>query len=380
MDLGTFRNITVTKKPNGLFQARGRIRLKTGALKHMARTAGTEQEARNILFRALQDELGKVKTSRLDGDTLFEVVAERYLERIRRSKSEATHYMYRHHMDRCLLPNLGKLALSEITVLLLEDLFGELAESYAPASLRNIRAPLSGALGDAVRLESIPDNPVKKMQRISGGTARAQALTDDQIDTLLRVARKDTVAAAYDLPDFITFMLNTGCRVGEALALEWRNVDMMDSLLHIRHNLINIGKIEVRDGKTAAARRSFYMSDELFEVMLRRSTDRDLSSTSPVFASATGGYRSPHNVRRALRRLYQLPEIKAQFEWVKQPTHVFRKTVATRMRTSGVSDLEIADFLGHEDVSTTQKSYIDRTLPSRAAAAALNGITRRATA
>lgn len=376
MAVGTFRNITVKEKAGGLYQARARVKTRSGEVKQMARTRPTREQAVNDLHAALQDEATRATRSRFSRATLFEAVATRYLEGVERDPdtSTTTVHMYRHHVDRTLVPNLGKLRLEEVTVGVIEDLFDELANRYAPATLRNIRAPLSGILKMAVRLEAIPTNPMTNVSRIKGKSARARALSEKQIELLLKKAEEDKVARAYDLPDFIRFMLNTGCRIGEALALRWENVDLKNSLIDIRHNIVNLGPIEVHDGKTEAARRKLYMTPELFEVLFRRSLDADVSGPEhPVFASSNGTYRSPANVRRALRRLYALvPEL----EWVTQPTHVFRKTVATRMGADpAVSDQDVADFLGHEDISTTQKSYIDRSRPSRGAAAALQGIT-----
>lgn len=376
MAVGTFRNITVTEKAGGLYQARARVKTRSGEIKQMARTRATREAAINDLHAVLQAEATKAVRSKFTEASKFAQVSKRYLELLDRDDelSSTTKHMYRHHVEKVLDPNLGKLRLDEITVGVLEDLFDDLANHYAPASLRNMRAPLSHILKMAVRYQAISTNPLTDVSRIKGKSAKARALVPAEVKLLLEKAEADKVARDYDLPDFIRFMLNTGCRIGEALALRWENVDMANSLIEVKHNIVNLGPIEVRDGKTEAARRKIYMTPELFEVMFRRSLDADSNGRQwPVFASAKGTYRSPANVRRALRRLYGLiPEL----EWITQPTHVFRKTVATRMSADpAVSDQAVADFLGHEDISTTQKSYIDRSRPSRSAAAALQGIT-----
>jgi len=60
---------------------------------------------------------------------------------------------------------------------------------------------------------------------------------------------------------------------------------------------------------------------------------------------------------------------RAGFDWV--TSHVFRKTVATRLDEAGLSARQIADHLGHNRPSLTQDVYMGRGLPSPAAAAAL---------
>lgn len=51
--------------------------------------------------------------------------------------------------------------------------------------------------------------------------------------------------------------------------------------------------------------------------------------------------------------------------------HVFRKTVATILDESGLTPREIADQLGHAQVSMTQDVYMGRRAFGRAASAAL---------
>ena len=67
------------------------------------------------------------------------------------------------------------------------------------------------------------------------------------------------------------------------------------------------------------------------------------------------------HVRQALDR--------AGFDWVS--SHVFRKTVATRLDEAGLSARQIADHLGHNRPSLTQDVYMGRGLASPEAATAL---------
>ncbi|MGY1593174.1 tyrosine-type recombinase/integrase [Geodermatophilus sp. SYSU D00708] len=64
----------------------------------------------------------------------------------------------------------------------------------------------------------------------------------------------------------------------------------------------------------------------------------------------------------------QVPD-RAGFDWV--TSHVFRKTVATRLDEAGLSARQIADHLGHTRPSLTQDVYMGRRLASPEAADAL---------
>ncbi len=84
-----------------------------------------------------------------------------------------------------------------------------------------------------------------------------------------------------------------------------------------------------------------------------------------VFRSSTGQLRDPHNTSAKRRRVLD----SAGYDWVS--SHVFRKTVATRLDEAGLSARQIADHLGHNRPSLTQDVYMGRGLAGPEAATAL---------
>lgn len=54
-------------------------------------------------------------------------------------------------------------------------------------------------------------------------------------------------------------------------------------------------------------------------------------------------------------------------------THTFRKTCAQILDTSGLTAAEIAQYLGHEDLTVTQNVYLARTDASDKASNAVQG-------
>jgi integrase len=102
----------------------------------------------------------------------------------------------------------------------------------------------------------------------------------------------------------------------------------------------------------------------------------------PIFPASTthgrqivnrvgGGYRDPSNTARSFRAARD----RAGFGWV--TSHVLRKTVATRLDASGRTAREIADHLGHAQITMTQRHYIGRKAVSRGNADALEQLGRR---
>jgi integrase len=97
----------------------------------------------------------------------------------------------------------------------------------------------------------------------------------------------------------------------------------------------------------------------------RRAQTPTAHGTAVIFPSPTGRLRDPHNTSSHLRQALD----RAGFDWVS--SHVFRKTVATRLDEAGLSARQIADHLGHNRPSLTQDVYMGRGLASPEAATAL---------
>jgi len=92
--------------------------------------------------------------------------------------------------------------------------------------------------------------------------------------------------------------------------------------------------------------------------------------TTPLTISAR--FRDPSNTRRCLRKARG----DGLLSWV--TSHNFRKTVATALDDAGQSARQIADHVGHSQVSMTQDVYLGRKAANPEAAEVLDRLLRRA--
>lgn len=93
---------------------------------------------------------------------------------------------------------------------------------------------------------------------------------------------------------------------------------------------------------------------------------RHAESESPwVFPSATGTLRDPDNTRARIR------QVVAGTAFESLHPHDFRHYVAGVLDDAGLTAREIADYLGHERISTTQEDYMERGVVGGAAGPAL---------
>jgi integrase len=83
---------------------------------------------------------------------------------------------------------------------------------------------------------------------------RPRSLTDDERARWFAALAEDEVAKRQDLFDLSAFLLATGLRIGEALAVVWREVDLDSGELGITSTLLRVtGKGLIRKRTKSAA-------------------------------------------------------------------------------------------------------------------------------
>ncbi|WP_242687133.1 MULTISPECIES: site-specific integrase [unclassified Actinopolyspora] len=241
------------------------------------------------------------------------------------------------------------------------------------ATAKTSRTVVSGVLGLAVRHGAISTNPIRETARIEEGPKSApRALTAAERARFLDQLESDEAASGRDIPDLVRFMLATGVRIGEALAVCWPEVDCDSGLVAVNFTVVRVkGKGLVRKStKSSSGERTLPLPSWAVEMLRQRKAERGTSG-EPVFPDSLGGLRDPSNTRRDLRKARGSEE----FGWV--TSHVFRKTAATILDEAGLSARVVADQLGHSRPSLTQDVYMGRKAVTEDAATALETVFDR---
>jgi integrase len=224
----------------------------------------------------------------------------------------------------------------------------------------------------AVRYGAILANPVREVERIEAKPKREpRALTREERVELLKQLQADEKARRQDLPDVVFFMLATGVRIGEALAVVWSQVDFNTGTVQITGTLVRVkGEGLLRKGTKSRAGERTLPLPESAVALLRRRFMAGARLDQPLFPDMLGGFRDPSKVRRALRDARG----KEALAWI--TSHNFRKTVATILDEAALSARLVADQLGHSRPSMTQDVYMGRRAIDSQAALALEAALR----
>ncbi|MCL2785039.1 MAG: site-specific integrase, partial [Propionibacteriaceae bacterium] len=279
--------------------------------------------------------------------------------------AKQTRQRYEYHMRQLVLPVFEHLTLREIGVARCDQFIKQLAQkSYNRA--RQAKVVLRLVFGLAVRHEIIPRNPMDGIARLHKLPHTPDALTPQEVNTIRIAVRfwETGLSPTGPKPDgqlsaIIEVMLGTSARIGEALAIRRRDVDVTSPQLSvsIRGTIVTPrGEPPYRQDytKTAKSRRTVAIPSFTAEALrLRLAMMGDLSPDALVFCSRNGTALTMNNVRRQLRHVLDLASIEGV------TPHSFRRTVATAINESADIDLA-AELLGHTDSKITIQHYIRR--------------------
>lgn len=371
LPIGTHGKITCYQQGAKKWRAFAKFRDFDGVTRRVSQRGPTAAKAERNLKKALAERINEHGSS-VKTETKFRDIAELWIEGIREAvengeRSPTTPDQYRSSLDRHVLPGLGEVRLREITVPVVDRFLGAVRTNKGLATAKTSRSVISGVLGLAVRHGALSRNPVRETRRLEGGRKKPpRALTLEERTAWLAQLEDDEKAVRWDLPDLSRFMLATGVRIGEALAVAWGDVDLEHGVVRVDYNVVRVkGQGLMRKStKTEAGERTLTLPSWCVDMLRKRFADVS-SSEGPVFPDTLGALRDPSNTRRVLRETRG----SEGFAWV--TSHVFRKTAATILDEAGLSARVIADQLGHARPSMTQDVYLGRRSVNGAAADAL---------
>ncbi|MBM3268903.1 MAG: site-specific integrase [Candidatus Sericytochromatia bacterium] len=266
----------------------------TGKRKRIAKTIhGTKKDAEAWLHKQL--------TARDTGTYLepSEETLAGYLKRWLAEAKEAsiapaTARMYREFITGYLAGDVGSVPIGKLSALDLQGLYRDLAgDGIGPARIRRLHGMLGSALKQAVRWSLISRNPAAGVELPKLQEAEMCALTEDQAGRFLEAAACDRHYVLW------AFLLETGARPGEALALRWKDVDSKARTVTLRRSMtwLDEGRFTFHDTKTRKSVRTIPISDNLAADLKRHRAEQAAARLAAgqawqdhdlVFAGETG--------------------------------------------------------------------------------------------
>lgn len=242
---------------------------------------------------------------------------------------------------------IADIKLQDLTAVDIQRLYNSI--DLAANSKVKIHSLLKQAIDKAFALRMITFNPMLAVTPPGGERVPVEVYTENEVKQLLEVVQHSFYYSRYY--PFILAAVSTGARLGELLALKYRNI--MDKAIKIEHTIGTInGKMVERPPKTEAGRRIITIDSNL-EKLLRVTalSDKIISMDGYVFHTSNGTPFEPRNMQRTWEHILQ----EAHKEHKK--FHVLRHTHASHLLAHNEPITEVAKRLGHADPSYTLKLY-----------------------
>lgn len=250
---------------------------------------------------------------------------------------------------------LGRMRLQEVKPVHVRGVLDRVMEAgYAPRTVGRVLMRLKALFREALRLELVARNPAEAVRlRLPKGEKAARALEPEEVARLLEAAE---ASRSKDMALLLRLMLETGLRRGEALALQWGDLDLEKGEVRVWRSWTKAGgKGAFSEPKTPTAKRVVPLPRGLLlrlqarrEELLERLTLEEVAGLFLV-----GGDRpvDPDSFNHYLRRLAE----RAGLGRVR--VHDLRHTWATLALSRGIPLEVVSERLGHASPTITLGVY-----------------------
>lgn len=290
-----------------------------------------------------------------------------YLENIKAEVAETTYKSYIRIINTLIVPALGHLKLKDIKPLHIQKFVNALCGDdmkadekggkLKPATVQRYYVVLQSILHNAYRLELISSNPADsaKIKLPSIGEQKTEIYNKEELAELLSALDGEPL----QFQCLIHLAIITGCRRGELVALEWKDIDFGSGTITVSKSaFLRTGEpVGIKDTKTHQSRKvavAPYCLDMLRELHAEQLEKRLRFGTAWkgadwVFIQADGSIMYPTTPSLTFSKFLKrkgLPHKKF---------HALRHTSATLSLISGVNIKTVSSRLGHSQMKTTDR-------------------------
>ena len=269
---------------------------------------------------------------------------------------------YKQLLRLYVTPRIGSIRLQKLQAVQLSELYtallgagGHDGRPLSARSVGHVHRVLHRALGHAATWGLVSQNVASLVSPPPVPDSEVEILAENQIGTILRHLQGRT------LRTIVSFLLGTGARRGEALAIRWKDVDLQKHVVRIERSLEQTkGSLRFKAPKTKHGRRNVAISPWLVAELRShraRQDERRLAlgagrgpDDSTVFARWNGEPLSPSRVSQDFAAAMDALEIDCTL-------HGIRHSHVSQLIAEGLDVLTISRRIGHASPSITLNVY-----------------------
>lgn len=306
--------------------------------------------------------------------------ADYWLKSKTTSIKETTYDGYEYILDMIIKNKkymIGDMQIKSISKTQVQNLFDELAKDVARSTIFKTKTLLNQIFDKALEDKLVIINPVYKTvvpieERVEKDTREIVILEQEDIIKFKKEANvingdgTHKPCGKHGTPLYgmaakiSVFILNTGLRIGEAIDLQWTDVDLDKKIINVESNGIYVRdrrenaktKYISKSSSTKTRRkRQIPLSDEAIDIL---NYCKEHSKGKYVFSTQNGTKYSRSNVDKTIKKIATRGGCEVQ----QCGAHALRHTFASQLFANGVDVNVVSKLLGHTKVSTTIDIYI----------------------
>ena len=317
---------------------------------------------------ALFEEGLKSGTASADGNIKLIDFIPTYLEDMQEELSPNSMSAYMRVIDNFIVPALGHLKLKEIKPTHIQKFVnllstgdyrmdGKEGQKYKPATVHRYYVVLQSIMSRAYSLELISKNPSdsKKIKLPSIGEQKTEIYEPEELSAMLKCLKNEPLMFQI----LIHLAINTGCRRGELVALEWKDINFNTGVATISKSAYCVkgehaGIKSTKNGKT----RKITLPDYIVEMLLRYKQEQNnwrytlgtaWEGDDWIFIQDTGCIMYPTSPT------LMFSDFLAKCGLPHRTFHSLRHTSATMSLINGTDIKSVAARLGHSQLKTTDR-------------------------
>ena len=299
--------------------------------------------------------------------TTYKELASLWWESYKHTVKPNTQLNVRRLLDNHILPLFGSYKLDKLTTPLIQNVVNKLAdktnkgEEGAFLYYDSLHALNKRILQYGVVMQAIPFNPAREviLPRNTQKAKREKVKHFDNQELKKFLDYLDSLNLNkfryYYENTLYKFLLATGCRINEALALSWSDIDLDNAVVHITKTLNY--KQETNSPKSKSSLRDIDI-DQATVSMLKQYKRRQVQeawqlgrSETVVFSDFIHEYPNNRTLQTRLRTHFKRAKV------TNIGFHGFRHTHASLLLNSGIPYKELQHRLGHSTLSMTMDIY-----------------------
>ena len=302
-----------------------RVLIRKKGLKSISKTFSTKSQASQFALKVESDIKIQQALGGTSNTTTFKFVSSDYLlNRYPNSKPPRSHEGRIEYWDNLF----GDKRLIDINKADITNGLKNLPNKLSNTTINKYKAAASVVFNYACREYDLPENPVRYISSLPEPRGRTRYLSEDEKTRLFEACRSSQWDKLYVL---VLMAITTGARKGELMNLRWSDVDFDKQTAYVK---------TTKNGQPKV----MPLTKEVIKELNRfKDQEPELIFNSEIKPN------KPYEFYKLWRRVLKEAEVN-DFTF-----HSLRHTCASYLAMNGCSLLEIADVLGHRQISMTAR-------------------------